>query len=177
MSRGSQEQISKDRAGQKIKTPDGIGTIIAEYRVPTFSSTVPFVRTVRVELENGGRKEFTMKECRLIKIPGPNGGHGDTTNKAIKKNVGEDVAENTLRPTLIVRKIMQQAGNGRVFTNLYDNCRTVKCYADRGGDNKEMIKKIDDTLNNMGVEHSIKIRAPDAWAGEKIPSIIVRLPL
>lgn len=63
----SQERVKRDNAGRKIKTPDGVGTVIAEYKVPTFSQMVPFKHTVRVKLDSGITTEFNMDMCKLFK--------------------------------------------------------------------------------------------------------------
>jgi len=64
----SQERTDRSRAGVRIKTPEGVGVIVAEYKVPTFSATVPFKRTVRVKLEDGKTKEFDYKACKVSKL-------------------------------------------------------------------------------------------------------------
>lgn len=81
-----------------------------------------------------------------------------------------------MRPTLIVRQIMRKHNKSRVFTNLYDTCRTVKCYA-RPSENAEMIAEIEETLSKQGVACSVKRIKHVAQGWGPFPSIIVRLPL
>ena len=74
----SQERTDRSRAGVQIKTPEGTGVIVAEYKVPTFSASVPFKRTVRVKLDDGSTKEFDYKACKVLASVAedeePNGG-------------------------------------------------------------------------------------------------------
>lgn len=81
-----------------------------------------------------------------------------------------------MRPTLIVRRIMQKHNKRRVFTNLYDTCRTVKCYA-RSSENADMIAEIEKTLTEQGIAYSVKRINHVAQGWGPFPSIIVRLPL
>lgn len=81
-----------------------------------------------------------------------------------------------MRPTLIVRQIMRKHNKIRVFTNLYDTCRTVKCYA-KLNENVEMIDEIEKTLTEQGVAYSVKRINHIASGWGPYPSIIVRLPL
>ena len=82
-----------------------------------------------------------------------------------------------MRSTLIVRQIMQQHGKARIYTNKYDTCRTVKCYANNSGSDIAVIAAISAALNKHGIKFSAKTisRKPQFWGPNS--SIIVRLPL
>ena len=79
-----------------------------------------------------------------------------------------------MRPTLIVRQVMQQHGKRFVYTNLYDECHTVKCYQSINDD--EMISDIKRALDRNKVEHTIKKRTNSGSAWRGLRSIIVRIP-
>mgnify|MGYP001254103703 CR=1 FL=1 len=83
-----------------------------------------------------------------------------------------------MRPTLIVRQIMQQFGKNRIFTNKYENCRTVKCYYG-GLKDGELVAYIKDMLARNDVKCTVKARIAknrtNCWSPAS--SLIVRLPL
>lgn len=84
-----------------------------------------------------------------------------------------------IKPTTIVRSVMRTHGKPAymIFTNKYDTCRTVKCYA---GDNSgELRKAVSEALQQAGVrEFNIKtIPGPAMFArGRSARSFIVRIP-
>ena len=83
-----------------------------------------------------------------------------------------------MRSTLKVRKIMQQFGKNFVFTNKYDNCRTVKCYAGQHTSDDAMLETIVKELAAAGVEVTTKRVihiTGQSWGARN--SVIVRLPL
>ena len=80
-----------------------------------------------------------------------------------------------MRPTLIVRQIMQQFGKSYIFTNKYETCRTVKCYYG-GLKDGELVAHIKDMLARHNVKCSVKARI-NTGAGFTNSSLIVRLPL
>jgi hypothetical protein len=90
--------------------------------------------------------------------------------------------KDVIRPTQIVRSVMRAHGKPSymIYTNAYDNCRTVKCYA-RGNQNV-LIGDIRTALVKAGVEKfSIKTIPSTPWAsryigGNTIDSLIVRIP-
>lgn len=81
-----------------------------------------------------------------------------------------------VRPTLVVRTLMKANGKNHVFTNLYETCRTVKCYG-TPANSAALAKQIETTLGAMNVPYTIKFTpgARNSYAGG--PSMIVRLPL
>ena len=90
-----------------------------------------------------------------------------------------------MRPTLLVRKIMQSFGCDHVYTNRYDsrrpanagNCHTVKCYqSNNTKQDLQMCAAITTALTQQGIKHDIKFRdgARNPWTPA---TIIVRLPL
>jgi hypothetical protein len=83
-----------------------------------------------------------------------------------------------IKPTTIVRNVMRTHGKPTymIFTNKYDTCRTVKCYA---GDNSgELRKAVSEALQQAGVrEFNIKtISTPTMRGGHFARSFIVRIP-
>jgi hypothetical protein len=82
-----------------------------------------------------------------------------------------------VRPTQIVRSVMRAHGKPTymIYTNAYEKCRTVKCYA-RGNQNV-LIGDIRTALVKAGVqEFKISVRADSAWRGPGVDSLIVRIP-
>jgi hypothetical protein len=87
-----------------------------------------------------------------------------------------------VRPTQIVRSVMRAHGKFTyaIFTNAYEHCRTVKCYA--RGNESALIDDIRTALVKAGVKaFSIKTIPSTSWAnrynGDKlIGSLIVRIP-
>lgn len=90
--------------------------------------------------------------------------------------------KDVIRPTQIVRSVMRAHGKTthRIFTNSYDNCRTVKCYA--SGSENVLIGDIRTALVKAGVkEFSIKTIPSTSWANRHnsnnpYSSLIVRIP-
>ena len=90
--------------------------------------------------------------------------------------------KHVIRPTQIVRSVMRAHGkpNHMVFTNSYDHCRTVKCYA--RGDQTVLISDIRAALAKAGVKvFSIKTIPSTSWANRyskdnPLSSLIVRIP-
>jgi len=80
-----------------------------------------------------------------------------------------------MRSTLLVRCLMTAHGKRTIFTNKYEKCRTVKCYA--GDNDTAMVKGIVDALTAAGVNHSVKITSKNATRYSPGRSLIVRLPL
>ena len=83
-----------------------------------------------------------------------------------------------IKPTTIVRSVMRTHGKPAymIFTNKYDTCRTVKCYA---GDNSgELRKAVSEALQQAGVrEFNIKTISGVGWRGTRgARSFIVRIP-
>lgn len=54
----SQEKTDRDRAGRRVRTPDGEGTVKIERKRPTFSAMVPYVHEITVDLDSGETKTF-----------------------------------------------------------------------------------------------------------------------
>ena len=87
-----------------------------------------------------------------------------------------------IRPTQIVRSVMRAHGKSthRIFTNSYDNCRTVKCYA--RGNESVLIGDIHSALIKAGLKvFSIKTIPSTSWANRyskdnPLSSLIVRIP-
>lgn len=85
-----------------------------------------------------------------------------------------------MRATVAVRKIMQAFGKNRIYTNTYDNCQTVKCYADtKNPENDRVIMgMLDFFFTRHNVDHQAKIYQHYVSRHYRTPaSIIVRLPL
>ena len=82
-----------------------------------------------------------------------------------------------MRPTHIVRYVMQRAGKLSVYTNLYKTCRTVKCYAGDAEANAMLEKAVVSELALWGITN-VKIRmtpGTKSWGGR--PGFVVELPL
>lgn len=85
-----------------------------------------------------------------------------------------------MRPTEAVRFVMRKHGCVQLFTNRYDKCQTVKCYA-RNTEiaNSDLINNIGNELHSMGLteeQYSIKRKFYDnakGWGPHD--SIIVRI--
>ena len=81
-----------------------------------------------------------------------------------------------MRNTEIVRFAMRLAGKTRIWTNKYDNCRTVKCYGGIG----TLVRVEAFLMSEMGLneDYKIKLVPCQGWVkGSSVKSIIVRLPL
>lgn len=84
-----------------------------------------------------------------------------------------------LRPTQIVRSVMRSHGKPSyyIYTNKYENCRTVKCY--HRGNPIELVGDIRTALIKSGV-NSFSIKSIDStqWMshGTNLQSVIVRIP-
>lgn len=74
-----------------------------------------------------------------------------------------------MRNTLVVRKAMKQSGAGSIFTNLYENCRTVKCYPGHLDD----LLKFETNLKLLMASHG----KTDYTVKHHSHAVIVRLPL
>ena len=61
----SQEKRNDDRAGRKVTTPAGEGTIKAEYKRPTFSRSVPYVHEIHVQHADGSTKMHRASSCKV----------------------------------------------------------------------------------------------------------------
>jgi hypothetical protein len=84
-----------------------------------------------------------------------------------------------MRKTLIVRRAMQEAGAGMVYTNLYERCHTVKCYSPQIDDLDYLNSLIQKGMSDAGYTHiswQLKelVRANGRFG--KTRSIIVRIP-
>lgn len=82
-----------------------------------------------------------------------------------------------IRPTTIVRNVMRAHGKPTymIFTNTYDTCRTVKCYADDNAG--ELRKAVSEALQQAGVrEFIIKTIKPAHPLARPVRSFIVRIP-
>lgn len=90
--------------------------------------------------------------------------------------------KDVIRPTQIVRSVMRAHGkpSHMVFTNAYEHCHTVKCYA--RGSAIELIGDIRTALIKAGVNvFSIKTIPSTSWANRyngdnPYSSLIVRIP-
>jgi len=84
-----------------------------------------------------------------------------------------------IRPTTLVRNIMKSFGKNEylIFTNSYEKCRTVKCYA-YGNRDTEMELVIRNELTAAGVSnYEIKRRRGFPASGRTAGgSFIVRIP-
>jgi len=80
-----------------------------------------------------------------------------------------------MRSTLLVRCLMTAHGKHSIWTNKYEKCRTVKCYA--GNNDNSLICGLVSALNAAGIDFTLKITEPVAHKYSIRPSIIVRLPL
>lgn len=78
-----------------------------------------------------------------------------------------------MRTTLLVRKIMQIHGKERIFTNQYENSRSVKCYT-CGPEDAQLVESIITHLDKAGVKFTIKRTDGTRYGG---PGLIVGLPL
>jgi len=78
----------------------------------------------------------------------------------------------------LIRSMMRLHGKTQVWNNLYQNCRTVKCYRDPDfKKDMELVTIIDTTLNDFDIRHSIKFTEPSEgpW-NPGTGGFIVRLP-
>lgn len=77
-----------------------------------------------------------------------------------------------IRPTLIARSVMRNAGKVLIFTNSYDKCRTVKCY---GGSDK-LTSRLTEALNAAGVkDFKVKVQRSGGFYSDKENVTIVRI--
>jgi hypothetical protein len=60
-------RIRTNRARRRVKTPEGKGVIVREYKRPPFSQLRPLFHTILVKLDSGEEKEFPANVCKLIK--------------------------------------------------------------------------------------------------------------
>ena len=84
--------------------------------------------------------------------------------------------KSVIRPTQIVRAVMRKAGveTYEMFTNSYEKCRTVKCYA--RGDLDSIMSNIRQALIKAGVQDfKIHSRPSPYWCAG-VDSLIVRIP-
>lgn len=79
-----------------------------------------------------------------------------------------------LSNTRFVRIIMQKYGKSQIFTNKYENCRTVKCYGN-ATETEKMVKDILTQLQEMGV--SATVNYTKKQHSFSAPATIIRLPL
>ena len=77
--------------------------------------------------------------------------------------------------TLLIRRVMQKHGK-RAFTNKYDKCRTVKCYAPRTHmEEVELAGDIRSVLARAGyTSYRITKTKGTKWGA---PGLVVRIPL
>jgi hypothetical protein len=77
--------------------------------------------------------------------------------------------------TLLIRRVMQKHGK-RAFTNKYDTCRTVKCYAPRTHmEEVELAGDIRSVLARAGYTSFRITKTKGTKWGD--PGLIVRVPL
>ena len=184
----SQERVSKDRAGMRIKTPDGIGIIIAEYKVPTFSRDVPFVHTVRVKFENseGLTKEYRMKECRVEKVKSDFNAQTRAFNASKNARVNEDddaVDQICMTVPLFIRCLEWAKENAPDDVALHkftenavgmEGCLDVDAYDSlvpegdmAEGINEEPLEEISDMAKYRLLKGRIEQRGPDGSPSDK----------
>ena len=74
-----------------------------------------------------------------------------------------------IRPTLIARSVMSNAGKVLIFTNSYDNCRTVKCY----GGSEKLTSRLIEALTAAGVkDFKVKVQRSRGWASNENVTIV-----
>jgi hypothetical protein len=83
MGKATQQKVRRDRAGQRVRTPEGEGVIKYELKSPTFSQSVPFVHIVVVQMDDGKSVEVRAKQCKLVKAGVTESDSGGTCSSAI----------------------------------------------------------------------------------------------
>ncbi len=87
-----------------------------------------------------------------------------------------------MRNTQIARNILRNANiplyGGALYTNKYENCRTVKCYA-RKDQRDVILDTVLDAMDDAGLEGDVKMIHADMGRGRdtQIAALIIRLPL
>jgi hypothetical protein len=82
-----------------------------------------------------------------------------------------------IRPTVIVRNVMRTFGRPSyaIYTNKYEKCRTVKCYAQ--GEYVKMMAAIKAELIGAGVtDFEVKVYKDGNSSAWNVPAVIVRIP-
>ena len=78
-----------------------------------------------------------------------------------------------IRPTLIARSVMSNAGKVMIFTNSYEHCRTVKCY----GGSEKLTSTLTEALTAAGVkDFKVKVKKSSGWWDPYNTVTIVRIP-
>jgi len=77
----------------------------------------------------------------------------------------------------LIRSMMRLHGKTEVWNNLYQDCRTVKCYRDKDcNKDLELQSLLHQTLNALGIVHQIKFTEPSGPLNPGLGGFIVRLP-
>jgi hypothetical protein len=82
--------------------------------------------------------------------------------------------------TAQVRKILRDtvvAGSHEMWTNKYEKCRTVKCYAPKGDELiLDAASEIQDLCKKLGIKFNMRVKKNSGYRGMG-RAVIVRLPL
>ena len=79
-----------------------------------------------------------------------------------------------IRPTALARAILRKHGKSRIFTNLYEHCRTVKCYGTEY-ENRVIVTDVIRQCHEIGVHPTVGYTAGNGFYSG--PATIFRFPL